>query len=92
MNKLKGVVVIKIYYISIAMFYLSVILLAVRYLISKNEIKLNEQNEGLFTLIRFIGISIFPIINIGFTILFLYLSILTNKEEFIKAMNEKGVN
>lgn len=78
---------LKIYLMTIILFYLSFALCMVRLIVNKGNINLKSNTETWFTLIRLVAIGCIPIINIIFTLMYIYLSVLAEREKFIEFMN-----
>lgn len=81
---------LKVYFITIITFYLSFLLTVSRILVNKNKIKLEKNKEKYFVYVRLIVMGIIPVVNIVFTIMWLYFSIFMNHEKFIEFMNEES--
>jgi len=83
--------VLKIYLITIGLFYLTYILKRVRCYANKEEIKPHNTSEKKwFVWIRFIIIGFTPILNVLMTMFMFWLYVLASKEQFLKIMNGKS--
>ncbi|MGJ0908862.1 hypothetical protein [Clostridium botulinum] len=86
---------LKIYLITIVLFYLSFALLFVRYLVNKDKItsckdKITscKDEDKWFIYIRLFILSLIPIINLLVTILFIKVSIFYTNEKFMSMANK----
>ncbi|MBN3409950.1 hypothetical protein CJF15_12635 [Clostridium botulinum] len=79
---------LKIYLITIVLFYLSFVLLFARYFVNKDNIASCQNKDKWFTYIRLLILSLMPAINILAIILFIKIAIFDSNEEFIKMLNE----
>jgi membrane protease YdiL (CAAX protease family) len=81
--------VLKIYLITIGLFYLSFTLMITRYYANKGKFKLGDKDEKKwFIWIRFITLGFIPIVNILMSVIWIYYSILASSEKFIKVMSD----
>lgn len=79
----------KYYLISIAIYFIGIILLGIRYKANKNEIKASKSKEGkLYTYIRFVVIAFIPLVNTFAGIVWLWWSLFQTQEDFIKRMSD----
>lgn len=77
------------YLITIAIYLLGIALLAIRYKANKKDIKVQKSKEGKFyTYIRFMVLGLIPIINVFIGIAWLWWSLLTTREDFVKRMSD----
>lgn len=79
---------LKIYLITIVLFYLSFALLFARYFVNKDEITSCKDEDKWFIYIRLFILSLIPIINLLVTILFIKVSIFHSNKEFINIVNK----
>jgi hypothetical protein len=75
---------LKFYLITIGLFYLSFVLMYMRCHENKMKCKLGDK----YSCIRFIILSLIPIVNILMGIIWVYYSTLASNEKFIKVMSE----
>lgn len=84
---------IKFYIWSIILFIISVFLFAFRYIVLKSKINLNDSNSNklqmLYNLLRIIVAGTLPLINIVFTLIYLYYGIFVSDDVFIKLCSDK---
>ncbi len=81
---------LKTYLITAILFYLSFTLCIMRYLVNKEKIVLKHSTEKWFAFVRFLVIGFTPIINIVFSMLYIYISIFAESEKFIEFMSEQS--
>lgn len=79
------------YLFSIYFFYLSVILFIIRFVSEKDRIKLSKSKEGFWLFGRCIIISIIPIVNVLFALIYFYYSIFASAEKFKTIIEEEKV-
>jgi len=77
-----------IYEVSIAIYFIGFSLCYAR---SKaNRIKFKKSEEGkLYSLVRIIGISVLPIMNLYCGVIWIWMSLLQNRKKFIDAIEYK---
>ncbi|CAG9703794.1 MULTISPECIES: hypothetical protein [Clostridium] len=79
---------LKVYSITIILFYLSFILCLLRWSVNKENINSKSNNEKWFVFMRLLVIGCMPIINVVFTLIYIYISIFVESEKFIEFMNK----
>lgn len=77
-----------LYSISIGLSFISLMLLIMRVILNKKNIKFNRKKYNWKVVITLVVISIIPIINLFLMLTNTYISILMNKNKFIEFMNE----
>lgn len=79
---------LKVYSITIILFYLSLILCLLRWSANKKNINSKSNNEKCFVFMRLLVIGFMPIINVVFTLIYIYISIFVESKKFIEFMNK----